>query len=248
MKTILTDKELKKLEGFLNSPSSGLSFEVGNFNIPMKLPYSNGNLMEHRLTLLNSMSNGESAFVGWLRSELASLKGIYTILQQFPIPIQDEELWIKCCKKYNRMKYKDRRYFVLDVFIPDIGLVMEVDYNITHDCEYDKARDEYLSRKYQIVTRRYFGYNSNDFNNLKIRSRALNDLSDNCMRFYDQMLIDFTPTILSYFNYKYRMEIEVFKKVLNRRLRLVKKTEGLSSKFISILEEIGIHFPSKPYI
>lgn len=247
MKTILIEEELNKFKEYLNNPKNGFSFKIGDFYIP-KYNTSGANIQQHRLQLLKSRSMGELNFVSWLESEFNYIRSNYSILEQFPIPIDNEDLWKDCCIRHNCTEYIKRQYFVLDILIPDIGTVLEVDYKITHDPRYDSARDDYLLVRYCLLTKRYLDYNQNDHRDFQIRIKVLQELDQNYNRFYNQLNLDFTEIMSKSFERKYKDDINLLKRRLNKKSRYIRDIRNFSEEFLEVMKKIGIKFPSFPYI
>ena len=246
MKTILTKEELSKFKNYLYNPNNGFSFKVGYFDIPMKV--GNSSLLDHQVKLLSTRSMGVKNFVSWLKDEFNHVRSNYSIIEQFPIPIEDRDFWKECCIKNGCIEYSKRQYFVLDILIPDIGMVLEVDYKITHDPKYDSARDDYLLFKHCLITRRYLNYNQNDHRDFQIRIEVLKDIDQNYSRFYNQLNLDFTESILGYFERTYENDIDLLKRRLNKKSRYIRDTRNFSEEFLEVMKKIGINFPSSPYI
>lgn len=75
----------------------------------------------------------------------------YKWVEEFPIPIINQDLWFDLCPQ------KPKCIFSLDVFLPDLGIVIELDSSY-HDGKEkqkeDMARDLYLGKEYDIITYR----------------------------------------------------------------------------------------------
>lgn len=79
-------------------------------------------------------------------------------IREFPIIIRDRKLWELLCIKYQLGEDKlSRNYFLIDYFMPDFNLLVEIDSQL-HEIDYDKARDDYIRLKYGLETIRFYEY------------------------------------------------------------------------------------------
>lgn len=89
--------------------------------------------------------------------------------------ILDRELW-KSCYEGRDLRFIKRNYISLDYFIPELGIVIELDstYHEKNEQE-DLARDLYLLKKYGVRTLRFRGFGCDDSN---IHAKLKSDLED----------------------------------------------------------------------
>lgn len=84
---------------------------------------------------------------GWCKGE--------RLIPEYPVLINNRDLWIELCRKY---KLLDEDYclgFFLDCYIPSLGIAVETDSpHHSGRIDYDKARDEYIMKETGILIKR----------------------------------------------------------------------------------------------
>lgn len=122
-------------------------------------------LQKHRTEQLQKLSSFAASFkydAEVLRGKAGPLmKPWYDMIPEFPVPIEDRELWKSCLEATGAEIEADigKSFFALDFLFPLPGLVVEIDSKFHKGREKaDKARDMYLLSKYGLETIRYYEY------------------------------------------------------------------------------------------
>lgn len=111
-------------------------------------------LEDNRNQNLHQSSTWSPNFKNFLDTKHKSARYI----REFPIIIRDRKLWELLCIKYQLGEDKlSRNYFLIDYFMPDFNLLVEIDSKL-HEIDYDKARDDYIRLKYGLETIRFYEY------------------------------------------------------------------------------------------
>lgn len=141
-------------------------FVSEGYRIPAFMYYDCGRkIINLKDNIAKSKENAKSKYVRkfkkdilGLRSEVSdSKKKLYSFIQEFPIPIEDIELWNNILTQegipLDNIEYRQRRYFILDFLFPYPGFIVEIDSGY-HDSrkQYDRARDIYIKSKYGLET------------------------------------------------------------------------------------------------
>lgn len=133
------------------------SFMVDGYLFPKFLISTKNNIIDledNREQNLHQGSRWSPNFKNFLDTEYKSVRYI----REFPIIIKDRKLWKSLCIKYQLDEDKlGRNYFLVDYFMPDFNLLVEIDSQL-HEIDYDKARDEYIRLKYGLETLRFYEY------------------------------------------------------------------------------------------
>lgn len=127
------------------------------------------NLENIRNTMINSdKSTYEPEFIKYvdkLKEKADKRKVLYNYLREFPIIIENRELWKDILNNLNILedKYINTNYFLLDFFFYESDLIVEIDSNYHNGRKlYDKARDIYIKETFGIDTLRFFEYGKNN--------------------------------------------------------------------------------------
>ena len=130
---------------------------VGEYLFPKFLISTKNNIIDledNREQNLHQGSRWSPNFKNFLDTEYKSVRYI----REFPIIIRDRKLWRSLCIKYQLDGDKlGRNYFLIDYFMPDFNLLVEIDSQL-HEIDYDKARDDYIRLKYGLETLRFYEY------------------------------------------------------------------------------------------
>lgn len=178
--------------------------------------------------LLQRRRPGELSFVKFYKELLETYDdqrpGHY--VEQFPVLIVNRGEYLGCCdevgcnpsmKDANGVCYRDRRYFVLDLFLGYPKVAIELDYDSTHPCpEYDAARDLYNLRKYGIKTVRFKNYLYNR-EATKKANREVQGILDKAMSDFttesDLWKPDYTGFSVESFKLDYKIELEILEAI-----------------------------------
>ncbi len=122
------------------------TFSLGNFRLP-KYMYLPGSSKPHDLFLRrhDAYNTCDSPTSKGFRDDLKVWHpGKY--IREFPVPIENKNLWEDLIKKFNVEETKrSTNYFLIDYVFPKKGLCVEIDGSQYHTTpNYDKARDEYI--------------------------------------------------------------------------------------------------------
>lgn len=89
-------------------------------------------------------------------------KPLYNYIREFPIIIENRDLWNELLDYYNvdkEDKIRDTNYFLLDFFFYNSDTIVEIDSDLHKGREiYDKARDRYIKSTLGIDTLRFYNY------------------------------------------------------------------------------------------
>ena len=142
---------------------SGQCWDICSYKIPkfiLNKKASDNNIIELDKIWEKSIKNNKSPFqdnwINYLKSINRDKSIINNYIQEFPFIIDNEDLWIECCKQFEVSdKYYKTNYFLADFFFPKLGVIVEIDsgYHYTKR-NYDSARNSYIYRRYGIRTLR----------------------------------------------------------------------------------------------
>ena len=140
-------------------------FNVDNFLVPKRIISERGypiNLEDNRRRNLNQGSRWSPEFHKTLKKRYKKM--IYT--REFPLIIQDQDVWRGLCNKYcvSEIEYRRKNYFVADYFFPRHSMLVEIDSDYHNDV-YDQARDEYVQITYGIRTLRFYKFGESKIKN-----------------------------------------------------------------------------------
>lgn len=148
--------ETKRLKRYLRG-NDRYTFMVDGYRFPKFLNTTKSkviDLEDNREQNLHQGSRWSPNFKNFLDTKHKSVKYI----REFPILIRDRKLWKALCIKYQLGGDKlSRNYFLIDYFMPDFNLLVEIDSQL-HEIDYDKARDDYIRLKYGLETIRFYEY------------------------------------------------------------------------------------------
>lgn len=197
---------------------------IGNFYIPKYIVIENSiiSLEDHRNKLIHQSSKYTSKFeedINILKNK-CDIKFNYELNyeKEFPIFIQNKNLWESLKKKYNVEKNRaNTNYFVVDYLFYNLNIIIEIDSDL-HFNNYDNARDEYISREYGIKTYRMFNYGVNKINDLKKLKSILNQRE--CFKLgrniYSKLhIINYDDIITNLFQYVYSKSINKIELILD---------------------------------
>lgn len=147
----------RKLLNYLLSTGE-YCFNVDDFLVPKRLRSERGypiNLEYNREQNLNQGSRWSPGFHETLKKKYKKM--IYT--REFPLIIQDQDVWRGLCNKYcvSDIEHRRKNYFMADYFFPRHSMLVEVDSDY-HSDVYDLARDEYVQITYGISTLRLYKF------------------------------------------------------------------------------------------
>lgn len=148
--------ETKRLKRYLRG-NDRYTFMVDGYRFPKFLNTTKSkviDLEDNREQNLHQGSRWSPNFKNFLDTKHKSVKYI----REFPILIRDRKLWKALCTRYQLGGDKlSRNYFLIDYFMPDFNLLVEIDSQL-HEIDYDKARDDYIRLKYGLETIRFYEY------------------------------------------------------------------------------------------
>ena len=133
-------------------------FNVDNFLVPKRIISERGypiNLEDNRQRNLNQGSRWSPEFHKKLKKRYKGM--IYT--REFPLIIQDQDVWRGLCNKYcvSEIEHRRKNYFVADYFFPRHSMLVEIDSDYHNDVYY-QARAEYVQSTYGISTLRLYKF------------------------------------------------------------------------------------------
>ena len=99
----------------------------------------------------------------------------FLCIQEFIIPITNLDLWRTYLAEEGETsdEYWYRSYISADIFIPDIGWIIELDdKSHLHKRQADKARDRYVEKVFGIKTQRKNDYAKNNSGGLQLKNSA----------------------------------------------------------------------------
>lgn len=148
-------------------------------------------------------------------------------IKQFPIVIQNRELWKRCCEKMRVTKPEAyaRQFFKADLFFPAYSLIVEIDSDL-HDPNYDKARDVYLKNvgnlriktlrcdPYMIWDKKNKVYGSRNTERLCEIYEELEFLESCCVKSREWPRLDFLDCAVGYLKSEYRIEFDIITEML----------------------------------
>lgn len=209
------------------------SFVINDhYIIPSNIRSYSGNYINIRSTVENSKLNGNSKYVRSFRKDFInlrdsvdkSMKKYFEFIQEFPVPIEDLNLWNNLLLREglsltDNSEFFNRRFFLLDFLLYYPGIVVEVDSDF-HDHKqrrlYDQVRDKYLKIKYGLETYRVEKYGDTQITDTyhigQIKDIVLQKVDRydyNKSRYY----LDFSNTIINNFISDYRGTLEVIDKI-----------------------------------
>lgn len=206
----------------------------GHYIVPSNIKSHNGNLINIRSAIGNSKLNGNSKYVKSFKKDFAEFKVsigkqrdiCYEYIQEFPVPIEDLNLWNNLLLReglspINNSEFFNRRFFILDFLFFHSGVVVEIDSDF-HDKpgrrNYDRARDKYLEKKYKLKILRIEKYGNlpetdkdsiNQINNLIIQE------TNKYERNGSNHFLDFSNTIVNNFISDYEGILRFIDKIRN---------------------------------
>lgn len=147
----------RKLLNYLLS-TGDYCFKIDNFLIPKRLISERGypiNLEYNRQQNVDQGSFWSPNFRKVLEKKYK--KTVY--IREFPLIIQDQDVWRGLCNKYcvSDIEHRRKNYFVADYFFPRQSMLVEIDLDYHLDV-YDNARDEYVQNTYGISTLRFYKF------------------------------------------------------------------------------------------
>lgn len=147
----------RKLLNYLLS-TGDYCFKIDNFLIPKRLISERGypiNLEYNRQQNVDQGSFWSPNFRKVLEKKYK--KTVY--IREFPLIIQDQDVWRGLCNKYcvSDIEHRRKNYFVADYFFPRQSMLVEIDSDYHLDV-YDNARDEYVQNTYGISTLRFYKF------------------------------------------------------------------------------------------
>lgn len=168
-------------------------------------------LVEARKELLGGVkSNYEPSFiydVSILKGKAIERKPLYNYIREFPVVIEDLELWneildILEVSKENEMR--DTNYFILDFLFYESDFIVEIDSEYHDGREtYDKARDLYIKNKYGLDTLRFYKYGLDDIDRVTYQAAFKKKIKDSYNvkiklgLIYGRSILDFTETVVN---------------------------------------------------
>lgn len=147
----------RKLLNYLLSTGE-YCFSVDDFLVPKRLRSERGypiNLEYNRQQNLDQGSAWSPCFHKALKNKYKKM----TYTREFPLIIQDQDVWRGLCNKYcvSDIEHRRKNYFVADYFFPRHSMLVEIDSDYHLDV-YDQARDEYVQSTYGISTLRFYKF------------------------------------------------------------------------------------------
>lgn len=168
------------------------------------------NLENIRNTMINSdKSTYEPEFIKYvdkLKEKADKRKVLYNYLREFPIIIENRELWKDILNNLNILedKYINTNYFLLDFFFYESDLIVEIDSNYHNGRElYDKARDIYIKETFGIDTLRFFEYGKNNIDTdiySSLFNKSIKEMYNKRFKLNMRsgpVFIDFTETLIN---------------------------------------------------
>jgi hypothetical protein len=207
--------------------SDKYTFSVDGFRFPTLV---NGiDLETIRSNLINTMSNNEKSYIGFLDSRIKQYNADFECIYFSQIPfIVDKPLWKECCIRAgcynildrNNLLYQNRNALYPDLYFPRLNKIIEVDYYYTHPCrEYDIARDFYFKAKYDIDVLRLVEFNSNSiFRQLDAEIATLNLIKNSRVLFHTDLLeFNYDDILIKNFTQDYtKEEFEIAESIVNQ--------------------------------
>ena len=141
-------------------------------------------------------------------------------IKEFPIIIENKELWSNILFCLNLENNSNNSYFLLDYFFPHLGFCVEIDSSY-HDSRelYDKARDLYVYKEYGIETLRFYKYSSNSTEYNELFNKTINSklklFRNSSLITLRQIPIDYSNTIMNNFIQKNRQALEFIDNLVN---------------------------------
>ena len=164
-------------------------------------------------------------------------------IREFPIIIRKRKLWKSLCEKYQLDKDKqNRNYFLVDYFMPNFNLIVEIDSQL-HNTEYDKARDEYIQTVFGLETLRFYEYGKDNYktfeNNFQFFIRYCKYINSTPIRFNYLGIV-----IIYYVMINYEI-LRIIDKI-ERYLRYNKRSAELRLNSFVISKEDIYHLSNNP--
>lgn len=172
----------------------------------------------------NSLNKTESSYSKRFKNDIRSLRGTYKIycnyIKEFPIIIEDRDLWDMITNKLGISN--NTNYYLLDYFFPYLGIAVEIDSEY-HDTKqrYDIARDIYIKSVYGLETIRFYKYGENELER-KAFIEQFKNTSDSFINYYKSwgigeyiFPIDFSKTIVDNFIEDNKLPLEFINKLIN---------------------------------
>ena len=182
--------------------------------IPKLIFGDSGNKIYLEKIRKNLKENQDSDYSIMFRKDLKILSrnskmdcSLYRYVREFPIIIEDRDLWEILVEQTGIIDKKDSKYFLLDYFFPYLGLIVEIDSQYhKYRKNYDYARDLYIKNKYGIDTVRFYEYGKDD-QQRKLCIEEFNKRSKNLYKnkinnwnlVYDKYPINFDKTVINNF-------------------------------------------------
>lgn len=168
-------------------------------------------LVEARNELLNKVkSNYEPSFiydVSILKGKAIERKPLYNYIREFPVVIEDLELWneiLDILEISKEDKMRNTNYFILDFLFYESDFIVEIDSEYHDGREiYDKARDLYIKNKYGLDTLRFYKYGLDDIDRVTYQAAFKKKIKDSYNvkiklgLIYGRSILDFTETVVN---------------------------------------------------
>lgn len=207
----------------------------GYYHIPSYIQISSGDYLDIKDSIRKSKRKGNSRYVRTFKRDLGDIVGTvknrnqiyFEYVQEFPIPIEDLDLWVNLLYKEglnpnNHSEFFERKFFLLDFFFYYPGFIVEIDsdyHNPQERKRYDSARDKYISKKYGLETYRINKYGdsvvSDKYSIEYIRDVIIEKTAKNYnynLSYYD---IDFSKTIVGNYVKNNKGALEFIDKLKN---------------------------------
>lgn len=145
------------------------SFRMNNYLIPSYVINKEGQKIDIEYNRNKELMKSSQYVFNFLNDikELKSTcseypKGLFEYIREFPIIIDDKDLWNCILDLFGASKdceYRNRLYFLIDVFFPISNKFIEIDSKYHKNrIILDKIRDKYLKCRYGIETIRFYEY------------------------------------------------------------------------------------------
>ena len=213
-------------------------FDLDEYTFPKY--YGSVNLFNIRKVELLRRSKYALNFEQSLKTDIPKLisksnnKYLNCIIPEFPIPIENKELWYDILNALEIDKSHfawNTGYFKLDYLFPYFNCCIEIDsrYHFPN-IKYDMARDSYLFNMYGLNTIRLLNFGSDDSNkrsNLKILKNYLSEIELSWTKCLPKKIqLDFSQSISeSYIKYNYNIFkfIDLLKTKLGNKFYITKE-------------------------
>lgn len=198
-------------EKFKEYIEENLIFKVDNYKYPtvvIGLKRPRENLFKIRQVLL---LEDESIYVERFKSDIKNI-GLEAYIEEFLIPIDNRELWWKCCSTFGvtNSSLRDIVTFSLDFYYPGSNLAVEIDgKQHMENRPYDHARDMYIQERWGIKTLRSNLYGYQELENWEFLENIKKSLEIN-----PYSPVDFSDFIFSTYSEIYCDELKVIEILL----------------------------------